>query len=81
MCCLVQTMHDLSYVEIQEQFSQLAGKFASIDSASTLFSIPIDNECSPLIATVSYDNSANQDQGRPQVLISGEIHGNERVVS
>jgi hypothetical protein len=37
-------------------------------------------ECSPSIIRVSHAASLQSDVSRPQVLISGEIHGDERVV-
>ena len=71
-------MHDLAYDELQEQFSLLNGKFANIKNANELYSLPI-KECSPLVASITYNRFQNIDEGRPQVLISGEIHGDERV--
>jgi hypothetical protein len=37
--------------------------------------------CSPHIARISEMRSIKGDATRPQVLVSGEIHGDERVVS
>ena len=37
--------------------------------------------CSPYIVRISDTTSLRHDESRPQVLISGEIHGDERVVS
>ena len=71
-------MHDLTYDELQSQFSLLNGKFASVNNANALYSLPI-KECSPLVASITYNQFQNRDEGRPQLLISGEIHGDERV--
>ena len=38
-----------------------------------------DRRCSPIILRVSDTSTLFKDTGRPQVLISGEVHGNERV--
>lgn len=37
--------------------------------------------CSPSVIRISHQESLKKDIYRPQVLISGEIHGDERVVS
>ena len=38
-----------------------------------------DNRCSPIVLRLSDTSTLFKDPTRPQVLISGEVHGNERV--
>ncbi len=38
-------------------------------------------DCSPEVIRISDQASLEEDETRPQILISGEIHGDERVVS
>ena len=61
------------------------GDFAAIETAETLFGVPPAKEnntsCSPLVIRISHLQSIEKDIQRPQVFVSGEIHGDERIVS
>ena len=64
----------------------LNGPFANAASANKILGIPdaVYNQklkCSPSIISISHQVSLAGDYLRPQVYISGEIHGNEKVVS
>jgi hypothetical protein len=65
--------------------TDLNGPFANVASASKILGISdaVHNQklkCSPSILSISHRESLAGDYLRPQVYISGEIHGNEKVV-
>ena len=85
-------MHDLSYDEIYQRIKHLNSTFAVVHSAADLYSLPYSSrgghQCSPLILQIGYCNHKHHSSDtnnlinkRPQLLLSGEIHGDERVVS
>jgi hypothetical protein len=75
---------DLTYPQLNAQITLLNGTFSHIMSSKSLFGtndvVDGTSICSPLIARVSDLKSLSTDRNRPQVLVSGEIHGDERVV-
>jgi len=74
---------DLSYDALNEQLSPLKGRYGALATAKQVYSVPPatmgQHTCSPFILRVSDHSSMQMDASRPQVLISGEIHGDERV--
>lgn len=74
---------DASYSELLKRSFELNGKFATTVTAFDL--LGVDNAklrstvCSPAIIRVTDVSSQMIDKQRPQILISGEIHGNERM--
>lgn len=82
--------HDLSFEEITIRLAALRGAFAAVETASDMYHLrnaskvskdkAIILTCSPLIARITDVGSVLADFARPQVFISGEIHGDERVV-
>ncbi len=75
---------DLTYEELVEKTYSLQGPFASVSDAKILLGTDEVGEgthfkCSPTIARISNLHTLNTDIERPQVLLSGEIHGDERV--
>jgi hypothetical protein len=73
---------DLSYEILIDKSKSINGSFAIVKSAHDLYGLQVTKNnfyiCSPLILRISYQTiDSNQ---RPQVLLSGEIHGDERVV-
>jgi len=78
---------DMTFAEMREATTELQGSFAEVTEASKLLHVPVVSwtdgskpaECSPPIARITNLQTLHTDEERPQVLISGEIHGNERV--
>jgi predicted deacylase len=73
-----------SYEEINALSLDLRGSFAEVGPASEVLSVKAavhrdGTTCSPMIIRVTHRDSLAKDKQRPQVFISGEIHGNERV--
>jgi len=88
LCTEAYDFTDPSYDELLEKTFSLQGPFASVTNAKLL----LDTEevtsvgrngqpwkCSPTILRLTNVQTLNADVERPQLLISGEIHGNERV--
>ena len=83
-------LHDLSFDDLEKKVSMLSGgSFASVVTASDFpFNLKTVTQgaqsCSPSIITVNGKQSIKGNKFNlleaPQVLISGEIHGDERVV-
>ena len=79
--------HDTSYEVIQQRSSDLNGPFAKAIAANLLLGIPPatpkgilgGTSCSPNVIRVTDIGSIVKDRERPQIFISGEIHGDERV--
>ena len=83
-------LHDLNFSSMQQKLTSLNGKsFFSIQEATE---VPYnlkqvsqgDKMCSPSIIHINKNQDSNRKDNleeTPQVLISGEIHGDERVVS
>lgn len=81
---------DLSFEEVNSRLAALRGAFAAVETANDMFHVRNASKvskdrtiltCSPLIARITDVRSVLADFTRPQVFISGEIHGDERVVS
>ncbi len=81
-------MHDLTYTEVTNRSVALNGTvFAFVTDANSLYNLPPARHetitCSPHIIKVTYNRDRTfdlqTDFERPQVLISGEVHGDERV--
>ena len=76
---------DFDLNEIDTALHGLKGKFANVTTATLLFGIPPSTgnvaTCSPVIARVSSIDTLHNDVSRPQILLSGAIHGDERVVN
>ena len=83
---------DLSYSELDNALQGLDGKQAEFFQAKDVwpdvgtFRQRVDvnlrgggRVCSPSILQVTHRGSHAADEERPQVLVSGEIHGNERI--
>jgi hypothetical protein len=82
---------DYSYEELEHRASTFDGPFASTKTAAELFGFrktytkendtdkEIPGKCSPQVIRVTDMLSEPSDMYRPQLLISGEIHGDERV--
>jgi hypothetical protein len=83
-CCSSSPFRDLNYAELASRLTALNGSFAHVSSAKDSFGIEEiqdgNDKCSPIVLRVSDLSSLSIDINRPQVLISGEIHGDERVV-
>lgn len=81
------TFTDMPYEELQRRAHELNGAYASSKTAKEWYGIEAaktkdngrDVECSPYIVRVSDIGSIEADIQRPQTIISGEIHGDERV--
>ena len=75
---------DISYNEMQKRSFDLLGSFATVQTAERLWNITAATQgkttCSPAIIRITNMATLNTDVQRPQILISGEIHGDERVV-
>jgi hypothetical protein len=77
----------MKYEEIQKRSFELNGLYASSKTAKELYAIDAAKtnsngnqvECSPYIIRVTDISSIEEDVQRPQTIISGEIHGDERV--
>lgn len=82
---LAVPFRDRTLDSLNEAIGRLASSFAHIKDAESLLGVKKAREphsgfqCSPLIARVSHIDSLNTDVERPQVLLSGEIHGDERI--
>lgn len=75
---------DYAYEELQEQAKNLDGAYARVESASDIYGLEeagqgFPSRCSPNVIRVTDLRSERADTYRPQLLISGEIHGDERV--
>lgn len=72
---------DFSLDFMNKEIEKLSGTFAHVKSAEALLGVKKAKDthsgyqCSPLIARVSHVDSLMTDVERPQVLLSGEIHG------
>jgi hypothetical protein len=76
------TFQDLSYNEIKRRSESLKGLYSSYGEAKDIYGIlppQSDEMCSPGILRVSHTTSLSYDYQRPQIFLSGEIHGDERV--
>lgn len=75
---------DIDYAAVDKALNAVKGGFASVHTANELYGIPHAHDgslsCSPSVAQVTLQETIGSDIYRPQVLISGEIHGDERVV-
>ena len=76
---------DYGYDELTKKSLDLHGQYAISKTANELLNIKnaeLGNaKCSPVIIRVTHVASYESDNQRPQLIISGEIHGDERVVS
>lgn len=76
-------MKELSYKELLQISLHLQSSFASVHTAEDLYKLnPAklqDTSCSPVIIKIGPTGDLADIQS-PQLLISGEIHGDERVV-
>lgn len=74
---------DNEYSNLEKQAFELKGPFAIVGSAQERYGTSPatsgDRSCSPAIISVTEVESYSSDVQRPQLLISGEIHGDERV--
>ena len=74
----------LSLEEINRRAEALRGPFARVETAESWLGVPAAREggatCSPVVIRVSHLASLEPDKQRPQVFISGEIHGDEKIV-
>ena len=74
----------LSLEEINRRAEALRGPFARVETAEDSLGVPAAREgdatCSPVVIRVSHLASLESDKQRPQVFISGEIHGDEKIV-
>ena len=75
---------DLTLEGMDEEILKLRGPFATISTPKDLFDLEPatyqDRTCAPKIIRVTHLASLDSDNERPQIFISGEIHGDERVV-
>ena len=81
---LAVQMRDSSFEEMNAKTHSLSGDYAQVKSANDLLGTGMSHgrdsfTCSPAIARVSHLASLATDVERPQVLLSGEIHGDERI--
>ena len=77
-------IRDSSFEEMNTRTYGLSGDYAQVNSANELLGTEISQgrngfTCTPAIARVSHLASLSTDVERPQVLVSGEIHGDERI--
>lgn len=74
---------DLSYGELNIELNALNGSFAMVSTAEESYDLPQAKEgnikCSPTIVRVTDRETLSEDVLRPQIIISGAIHGDERV--
>ena len=74
----------LSLEEIDRGAEALRGPFARVETAESLLGVaPAKDQagsCSPMVIRVSHLSSLESDRQRPQIFISGEIHGDEKIV-
>lgn len=77
------TFQDLTYDEIVRRSRDIAGLYANVNLAETIYGLRQAKQgsttCSPIVMQISHVKSLSLDKQRPQLLISGEIHGDERV--
>lgn len=75
---------DLSLKDLNAGTVALESPFAMVASAKEAYGLAEvhdgDVTCSPLLARITDWASLQADVQRPQVILSGEIHGDERVV-
>lgn len=78
------SFYDIKYQELESKATDLMSRFAMVAPAKESLQVPPAKhgsiECSPSIIRVSDMATLKSDSTRPQMLISGEIHGDERVV-
>lgn len=77
-------MRDSTFEEMNARTYSLDGNFAQVKNANELLGTGVSHgrggfTCTPAIARVSHLASLSTDVERPQVLLSGEIHGDERI--
>ena len=82
-------LKDLSYSELYRLSNSLEGEYAFVSSAAELYNLTENSgklrggvpktSCSPIIMRVSHKETLFQDTQRPQILVSGAVHGDERV--
>lgn len=81
--CYSLLFKDVGYEELDRRSFALKSEFANVDSANVLFGTKIivegNRRCTPAVLRISDVSSIETDKQRPQILISGEIHGDERV--
>ena len=75
---------DLDSKELNARINLLDSPFALVSTSKEAYGLDetsdIDLKCSPLLVRITDRASLLNDVERPQVIISGEIHGDERVV-
>lgn len=81
---LGRVFHDLTYEDIESASKDIDSDYALVKSPHDLYGLPYAHskdgfQCSPSIIRVSHLKTLGKDLKRPQILISGEIHGDERV--
>ncbi len=88
LCTDAYDFKDPSYDDLLREAYALQGPFASVTNANLLLGIEEVTstnkhgqpwKCSPTVMRVSNVQTLNADVERPQLMLSGEIHGNERV--
>lgn len=76
---------DLDHSILNSRTTALEGPYAVISNAKDLYGIDDVEQngfkCTATIGRISDRATLVKDNQRPQVVISGEIHGDERVVS
>lgn len=74
---------DYTYDQIEKFAAALNGPYAHVTSAASLLgtnkATSGGQSCTPSIVRVTHRESLSSDVQRPQLLLSGEIHGDERV--
>jgi hypothetical protein len=79
-----RSFKDLDYGTLNSRTVGLDGPYAIISNAKELYGIEEVEQknikCTAAIARITDRASLVEDNQRPQVIISGEIHGDERVV-
>ena len=75
---------DLDSKELNTRINLLESPFALVSTSKEAYGLDetsdVDLKCSPLLVRITDRASLLNDVERPQVIISGEIHGDERVV-
>eukprot|EP00605_Chrysophyceae_sp_TOSAG23-4_P001873 GSChrysophyteH1.ASY1.ANO1.2067.1 assembled CDS len=87
--CVVSgyNFEDVPYDDMRKGAYEMSGSFATVKDAYDYLSVkPVEytkggksKKCSPFLLRVTNTQTLSEDTHRPQVLLSGEIHGNERV--
>jgi hypothetical protein len=76
-------LKDLNYSKLNLEMNALNSSFAMVSTAEELYDLPQAKEgnikCSPIIIRVTDRETLSEDFLRPQIIISGAIHGDERV--